>query len=83
MLDDFLSEQPIVCKTLINSIKSNRCSHAYLIESNGYSKVLDLALAFAKYVLCPNSYTNCGNCNNCSQCNNIDNKEFIELKYVI
>ena len=82
MLDEFKNEQPIVYKTLINSIKNNRCSHAYLMESNGYSKVLDLSIAFAKYILCPNNYINCDNCNNCSQCKNIDNKEFLELKLI-
>ena len=30
----------------------------YLIETNGYSKGLDLALSFAKYLLCPNNYSN-------------------------
>ena len=82
MLEEFKIEQPVVCKTLINSIKNNRCSHAYLIESNGYSKVLDLAIAFAKYILCPNNYTNYDNCKNCNQCKNIDNKEFLELKII-
>jgi len=82
MLDEFKNEQPVVYKTLLNSVKNNRCSHAYLIESNGYSKALDLALAFAKYILCPDSYTNCEKCDNCSQCKNIDNKEFLELKII-
>ena len=82
MLDEFKLEQPIVYKTLINSVKNNKCSHAYLIESNGYSKALDLALAFAKYILCPSYYTNCDNCKNCNQCKNIDNKEFLELKII-
>lgn len=82
MLEEFRFEQPVVYKTLVNSVQNNRCSHAYLIESNGYSKSMDLALAFAKYILCPKSYTNCDNCNNCSQCKNIDNKEFLELKII-
>ena len=82
MLDEFKLDQKVVFKTLINSVKNNKCSHAYLIESNGYSKALDFALAFAKYVLCPNNYTNCNNCVNCTQCQNIDNKEFLELKII-
>ncbi len=82
MLDEFKLEQPVVYKTLINSVKNNRCSHAYLIESNGYSKALDLALAFAKYILCPSLYTNSNKCDNCNQCKNIDNKEFLELKII-
>ena len=82
MLDDFSLEQNIVYKTLINSVKNNKCSHAFLIETNGYSKGLDLAVAFAKYLLCPNSYSNNKNCGNCSQCMNIDKNEFIELKII-
>jgi len=82
MLDEFKLDQQVVYKTLINSVKNNKCSHAYLIESNGYSKALDFALAFAKYVLCPNNYTNCNNCVNCTQCQNIDSKEFLELKII-
>ena len=82
MLDDFSLEQNIVYKTLINSVKNNKYSHAYLIETNGYSKGLDLALSFAKYLLCPNSYSNKEKCGNCSQCMNIDKNEFIELKII-
>jgi len=82
MLDDFSLEQNIVYKTLINSVKNNKYSHAYLIETNGYSKGLDLAISFAKYLLCPNSYSNNKNCGNCSQCMNIDKNEFIELKII-
>ena len=82
MLDDFMKEQNIVYKTLINSVKNNKCSHAFLIETNGYSKGLDLALSFAKYLLCPKNYSNSENCGNCSQCMNIDKNEFIELKII-
>ena len=82
MLDDFSLEQNIVYKTLINSVKNNKYSHAYLIETNGYSKGLDLGIAFAKYLLCPNSYSNNEKCESCSQCKNIDKNEFIELKII-
>lgn len=82
MLDDFSLEQNIVYKTLINSVRNDRCSHAFLIETNGYSKGLDLGIAFAKYLLCPNSYSNNKNCGNCIQCKNIDKNEFIELKII-
>ncbi|MBQ2946996.1 MAG: hypothetical protein IJE04_04005 [Bacilli bacterium] len=82
MLDDFNLEQNIVYKILINSVKNNKYSHAYLIETNGYSKGLDLGIAFAKYLLCPNSYSNNKKCGSCSQCKNIDKNEFIELKII-
>ena len=82
MLDEFQLEQPIIYKTLVNSLKNNKCSHAYLLDSNGYSNSLDLAIAFAKSILCPNNYFNCNNCENCYQCKNIDNREFLELKII-
>lgn len=82
MLDDFSLEQQIVYKTLINSVKNNKISHAYLIETNGYSKSFDLAVAFSKYLLCPNNYSNNKNCANCHQCENINKNEFIELKVI-
>lgn len=82
MLDDFSLDQNIVYKTLINSVKNNKYSHAYLIETNGYPKSLDLAISFAKYLLCPNSYSNNKKCGNCHQCKNINKNEFIELKII-
>ena len=82
MLDDFMNDQPIAYRILKNSIISNKVSHAYIIESNGYSKSFDLALSFAKYLLCPNSYTNNSKCSNCSQCTSITNNEYIELKII-
>ena len=82
MLDEFQNEQHVIYKMLVNLVKNNKCSHAYLIDANGYSKSLDLAIAFAKYILCPNNYTNGEKCNKCSQCKNIDNREFIELKII-
>ena len=82
MLDDFLSDQPVAYRILKNSIVSNKVSHAYIIESNGYSKSFDLALSFAKYLLCPNSYTNNSKCEDCTQCTSITNNEYIELKII-
>ena len=82
MLDDFMNDQPIAYKILKNSIISNKVSHAYIIESNGYSKSFDLALSFAKYLLCPNSYTNNSKCEDCGQCTSITNNEYIELKII-
>lgn len=82
MLDEFSLEQPIVYKTLINSIKKDKCSHAYLIETNGYTKSFDLALSFAKYLLCPNNYSDNTNCNKCNICKNVDKRELLDLKII-
>lgn len=82
MLDDYKLEQPIVYKTLMNSIKNNKCSHAFIIEKNGYPYAFDFALAFAKCLLCPKSYSNSKKCGSCNQCLTIDKNEFIELKVI-
>ena len=82
MLDDFILEQKFIYQILVNSVKNNKVSHAFIIETNGYHKGLNLALAYAKYLFCPNNYTNNKNCKNCNQCKNIDNDEFIELKVI-
>lgn len=82
MLDDYKDEQPIIHKILVNSVKKNKYSHAYLFELNGYSKGLDMALAFAKFLLCPNNYCNNKKCENCNQCHNIDTNNFLEIQII-
>ena len=82
MLDDFEEEQLIAHKILLNSVKNNKLSHAYLIETNGYPKSFDFAVSFAKYILCPHNYSNQKKCENCHQCETIDKNEFLELKII-
>ena len=82
MLDDYKTKQPVVYKTLINAVKKNKFSHAYLFETHGYSKALDLVLSFVKYILCPNNYSNTDCCNDCPICKNIDENNYIELKII-
>jgi len=82
MLDDYKDQQPIVYKMLINAIKKNRNSHAYLFEIHGNSKALEIVLSFVKYVLCPKNYSNREFCKNCNQCRTIDDNNYIELKII-
>lgn len=82
MFDDFMDEQSIVYKIITNSFKKNKCSHAYLIETNNYIKSLEIVKSIAKAFLCPFNYTNNLNCNGCNQCKLIDDNNFIELKYI-
>ncbi len=82
MLDDFKVTQLIAYKMITNSIKKNKISHAYLIETNGYSKKMDFALAFAKYLLCPKHQSNHENCHDCTLCHRIDTNNFTELKII-
>lgn len=82
MLDDFIESQPQAYHFFQSAIKKNRCNHAYLIETNGYAKGEQLALAFAKYLFCPHHYTNATSCANCKQCQTIDDNNFLELEII-
>lgn len=82
MLDDYINEQVVPYKILKNSLLINKLSHAYLFETNNYQHGFDMALAFAKYLLCKNNYTNNNVCNGCNQCCMIDNGNYSELKII-
>lgn len=82
MLDNYKLTQTVAYKTLINAVKKNKFSHAYLFETHGYAKSLDLVLSFVKYILCPNNYSNNDKCENCSICKQIDENNHIELKVI-
>lgn len=82
MLDEFKEEQRIVFTVLKNAVEKNRYAHAYLFEMNGYKKADEVALAFAKYLLCPKHYSNNRNCENCTQCNQIIQNTFSEIKII-
>ena len=82
MLDDYKECQNIAYQILVNSVKKNKVSHAYLIELNDSYLGLDFAYAISKFLLCPNNYTNNNKCENCNQCNVIDQNNYLELKVV-
>ena len=82
MLDEFVLDQKIVTTILKNAVAKNRYSHAYLFETNGYKNGNALALAFAKYLCCPNHYSNNNQCVNCTQCKLIDQNAFSEIKII-
>lgn len=82
MLDDYKDSQPIVYKILMNAVLKNRFSHAYLFETNGYSNKEDLALAFAKYLLCPSHHHVKGDDDNCNYCKRIADGNFPEIKII-
>ena len=44
MLDDYALVQPLAYKMLKNTIKKNRCSHAYIIETNGTLEALEFSI---------------------------------------
>ena len=48
MLDLFKDKQSLFCEEINNSIKNNKITHAYLIETNDYPDANQLILAFIK-----------------------------------
>lgn len=83
MLDSYSEKQPIIYKILSNSITKKQLSHAYLFESNGNNgHAYQMAVAFAKSLLCPYNYMNSNKCVNCTQCLKIDKNEFSELTII-
>lgn len=82
MLDEFKDEQKIAYQMIKNAKEKNKCSHAYLIETNGYSKKQEFAIVLAKYILCPYNYSNNSLCVNCTQCLKIDRNIFDDVKII-
>lgn len=82
MLDEYKKNQPLPWSILTHELNNNKLTHAYLFESNGNNNTFDIALSFAKALLCPNNYSNNEKCVNCTQCYNIDNNNFFEIKII-
>ena len=78
--DDFI-DQDSIKKILINSIKNNKISHAYLFSGpRGIGKT-SMAKIFAKAINCENFDKKsdvCNKCNNCIEANN-DSVDIIEI----
>ncbi len=72
MLDSFKDEQPLFYEEVVNSIKNNKISHAYLIETNSYQKSDELILSFVKTIFCKKNNTDLTNCDTCNLCHLID-----------
>lgn len=82
MLDEYKLGQPIAYKILLNAVKKEKLTHAYLFETHGYHDALNLIKAFIKFILCPENYSNNQLCAKCTQCQNIDNNNHLELKII-
>lgn len=52
LLDKYKDSQSIAYNIFYNAISNNKLSHAYLIDSNGNSNAMDIALSFAKMIVC-------------------------------
>lgn len=82
MLEEFKITQNIAYNIIVNSVSKNKISHAYLFDTNSYPKAMDFIMAFVKYLLCSNHYTNNNSCGECSLCRKIDDGNYTELKII-
>lgn len=72
MLETYKDKQPLFYESVLNSIRNNKTTHAYLIETNQFSEKDSLILSFIKILFCNNHYTDLDNCNDCNICHLID-----------
>lgn len=82
MFDDFKDNQKIVYSMLKNSIKLNKISHAYLIDSNKYEDIKDFINSMIKLLICPFGYSNRNNCGQCIRCDRIENGNDTEVRHI-
>lgn len=79
MLEKYRDGQTIVYNTLLNSIKNNKLSHAYLFDSNGNSDVNDIVISFVKMILC-NDENDSNVIDNI--CRRIDDGNYLDVKII-
>lgn len=82
MLDDFKDSQFVAYSLLVNAIKNDKLSHAYLFDTNGFEKSFDFVLAFVKTILCNEHYINSVVCDTCNLCQRIQHNNYPELKII-
>ncbi len=66
--------QPIIYKTFVNSIKTNRLSHAYLLSGDPGTPLLEIAKFLAKSILCDDPSPLA--CNSCITCLRVDDNNY-------
>ena len=70
--------QSVIIRTLKNSIKNNRLSHAYLFSGPRGTGKTSVAKILAKAINCEN-IEDCNPCNKCKNCIQINNKQSVDI----
>lgn len=81
MGNNYKDEQNIIYKSLENSIKNNKISHAYLFDTSNYDKGYEFVIDFVKNILCKDKLTDHHN-SNCSICKTIDDGNYLDLTII-
>lgn len=77
-----MKSQVLAYKLLVNSVKKNKISHAYLIDGNNNEFAFDFVMSFVRMLICDNNYTNYDNCGNCNKCKRLNDGNYTEVKII-
>ncbi len=82
-IKSYLKEkQEVVYKTLKNSFKNNKTSHAYLISGAKGLPILKVAIFMAKSLICNHKDEDGFACLNCIHCKKVDDNSYADLKII-
>ena len=77
-IENYLREyQPVIYKTFINALETNKLSHAYLLSGSIGMPLKDVAIYLAKSLICDNP--NPLACNECITCMRVDEGNYADL----
>lgn len=78
MLEKYKTTQSLIYQVLNNAINNNKLSHAYLFDSNCNSDVFDIAISFAKMIIC----SDLSNEDKKVICERIDDGNYLDVKVI-
>ena len=77
-IDKYLQEyQPVIYKTFVNALETNKLSHAYLLSGSSGMPLKEVAVYLAKSLLCDNPQPLA--CNSCITCMRIDEGNYPDV----
>ena len=77
-IDQYLQEyQPVIYKTFVNALETNKLSHAYLLSGSIGMPLKDVAMFLAKSLLCDNPRPLA--CNKCITCMRVDEGNYADV----
>ena len=77
-IDQYLQEyQPVIYKTFVNALETNKLSHAYLLSGSIGMPLKDVAMFLAKSLLCDNPHPLA--CNECITCMRVDEGNYADV----
>lgn len=77
-IGQYLQEyQPVIYKTFVNALETNKLSHAYLLSGSIGMPLKDVAMFLAKSLLCDNPHPLA--CNECITCMRVDEGNYADV----